>query len=86
MVRDEPWDGIATFARMLWSKGRLEAGLFEHNHAAWYVDAAMREADLIAGKCDTDNTTWNIAYPQPTTNATDINWDNLTILNDAAAE
>jgi hypothetical protein len=86
VVRDEPWDGIATFARMLWSKGRLEAGLFEHNHAAWYVEAAMREADLIAGKCDTNNDSWNIAYPQPTTNATDINWDNLQILNDTAAE
>jgi len=85
VVRDEPWDGIATFARMMWSNGRLEAGLFEHNHAAWYVEAAMREADRIAGKCDTADTTWNIAYPQQTTNATEINWDNLEILNETAA-
>jgi hypothetical protein len=86
VVRDEPWDGVATFARMLWANGGdLEKGLFEHNHASWYVDAAMREAKLIAGKCDTSDSNWNIAYPQPTTNATQINWDNLQVLNESAA-
>lgn len=85
VLRNEPWDGIATFARMLWASEDLEAGLFDHSHADWYVEATKREADLIAGSCDTVTTTWNIAYPQPTTNATDINWDNLQVLNPTAA-
>ena len=86
VLRNEPWDGIATFARMLWANGGIQAGLFDHSHAAWYVEAATREADLIAGNCDTVKTDWDIAYPQPTTNATEINWDNLQILNPTAAD
>jgi len=82
--RDEPWDAISTFARMLWSKPTIEAGLFEHNHASWYVEAAMKEAAAIKGECDTVKTTWDIAFPAPTTNATEINWDNLEIMNPAA--
>jgi hypothetical protein len=85
VLRDEPWDGVATFARMLWAHDSLEAGLFSHNQASWYVEAVVREADVIAGSCDTVKTTWDIAYPQPTTNATEINWDNLQILNATAA-
>jgi len=85
VLRDEPWDGIATFARMLWAHRSIEHGLFEHNHASWYVEAAVREAGVIAGNCDMTKTTWDIAYPQPTTNATEINWDNLQILNPTAA-
>lgn len=86
VMRDEPWDGIATFARMLWANDGIEAGLFDHNHAAWYVEAATREADKIAGNCDTVKATWAIAYPRPTTNATEINWDNLQVLNPVAAD
>lgn len=81
--RDEPWDGIATFARLLWSQPTLEAGLFEHNHASWYVEAAVADSARIAGDCDTSKTDWNIAYPLPT-NSTEINWDNLQVLNPAA--
>lgn len=83
--RDEPWDGIATFARMLWSQPTLEAGLFEHNHAAWYVEAAVADAGRIAGDCDTTKTEWNIAYPVPT-NSTEINWENLQVLNPSAQQ
>lgn len=82
--RDEPWDAVSTFARMLWSKPTIEAGLFEHNHAAWYVEAAMKEAAQIKGECDVVKTTWDIEFPAPTTNATEINWDNLEIMNPAA--
>lgn len=81
--RDEPWDGIATFARMLWANPSLEAGLFEHNRATWYVEAAITDAGRIAGDCKTTKTEWNIAYPVPT-NSTEINWDNLQVLNPAA--
>jgi len=84
--KDEPWDGIATFARLLWSKPTLEAGLFQHNHAAWYVEAATQDARRIAGECETSKADWNIAYPAPTTNATEINWDNLQVMNPAAAQ
>jgi membrane-bound lytic murein transglycosylase B len=86
VLRDEPWDGVATFARMLWANGGIQAGLFDHSHAAWYVEATTREAGKIAGNCDTVKTTWDIAYPRPTTNATEINWDNLQILNPTAAD
>lgn len=82
--RDEPWDAVSTFARMLWSKPTIEAGLFEHNHAAWYVEATMKEAAQIKGECDVVKTTWDIEFPAPTTNATEINWDNLEIMNPAA--
>jgi hypothetical protein len=85
VLRDEPWDAVATFARLLWAHGTLDSGLFAHNHASWYVEAVRREADVIAGSCDTVKTTWDIAYPQPTTNATEINWENLQILNPVAA-
>ncbi|MCO5316409.1 MAG: lytic murein transglycosylase [Solirubrobacterales bacterium] len=83
--RDEPWDGIATFARMLWSKPTVGAGLFSHNHAAWYVEAVTGDADRISGKCKTAKAAWKIAYPRATTNATEINWDNLQVLNPSAA-
>lgn len=83
--RDEPWDGIATFARMLWSNPTLEAGLFAHNHASWYVEAATSDADRIAGKCKTAKAEWKIAYPRATVNATEINWANLQVMNPTAA-
>ncbi len=86
VLRDDPWDGIATFARMLWAHRSIEDGLFSHNQASWYVEAAVREAGVIAGNCDTVKTDWDIAYPQRTTNATQINWDNLQILNAASAK
>lgn len=82
--RNEAWDAIASFARLLWSSPTIEAGLFEHNHAAWYVDAAINDAKLIAGDCETSKATWNIAFPAPAAAVTEINLDNLQILNPAA--
>ncbi|MCB0828960.1 MAG: lytic murein transglycosylase, partial [Solirubrobacterales bacterium] len=82
--RSQPWDAIASFARLLWSEPSIETGLFEHNHAAWYVEAAMADAKLIAGECDTSKATWNIAYPAAGTAVTQINWGNLQILNPSA--
>ncbi|MBK5110143.1 MAG: lytic murein transglycosylase [Thermoleophilia bacterium] len=82
--RGEAWDAIASFARLLWSKPSIRAGLFEHNHAAWYVEATMRDAKQIAGECDRSKATWNIAYPAPATAVTEINWSNLQILNPSA--
>src|SRR4029079_7976750 len=33
-----PADSAATLARMIWAADDLGAGLFQHNHAEWYVD------------------------------------------------
>jgi len=82
--RDEPWDAISTFARMLWSKPTVDAGLFEHNHAAWYIEAVKTEANRVKGECDVVKTSWDISFPMSSTDATEINWDNLVILNAAA--
>ena len=87
VTRDEPWDAISTFARMVWAKGGIEKALFDHNHAAWYVEAVERDAARMAGECVKSKNAWTILYPRPTTNstATEINWDNLQILNGSAA-
>ena len=84
VTRDSPWDGVATFARLIWSEGSVEEALFAHNHAAWYVEAVTRDANRLAGKCEKSKSAWTILYPRPTTNATEINWDNLQILNPVA--
>ena len=86
--RDEPWDAVATFARMLWSEGQIKKGLFSHNQAAWYVEAVMREAKLLAGDCERQPGQWKVAYPlldEAITGNPGINWDNLQILNASAA-
>lgn len=84
VTRDSPWDGVATFARMIWAEGSVEQALFAHNHAAWYVEAVTRDARRLAGECEKSKSAWTILYPRPTTNATEINWDNLQILNPIA--
>ena len=84
VTRDSPWDGVATFARMIWAEGSVEKALFAHNHAAWYVEAVTRDAKRLAGECEKSKSAWTILYPRPTTNATEINWDNLQILNPIA--
>ncbi len=87
VTRDEPWDAVSTFGRMVWAKGGVDKALFDHNHAEWYVEAINRDADRMAGKCAKSENAWTILYPRPTTNstATEINWDNLQILNASAA-
>src|SRR6202012_6114271 len=35
------FDSAFTLAREIWSKGSLEAGVFAHNQAAWYVEEVM---------------------------------------------
>ena len=85
VTRDEPWDAISSFARMIWAKGGVDKALFDHNHAAWYVEAINRDANRMARKCTKSENAWTILYPRPTTNSTEINWDNLQILNASAA-
>jgi membrane-bound lytic murein transglycosylase B len=73
-------DSAATLARMMWSRGGIEAGVFTHNQAAWYVDAVANEADQLAGRCATTTESWTIVLPGDV--ASQINWQNLTLSND----
>jgi Transglycosylase SLT domain len=78
--REDPADSAATLARMIWSQGGLRPGLFEHNHAKWYVDAVLGEADQIEGKCKTSTVDWALALPNAV--IAPINWANLTLSNE----
>jgi Transglycosylase SLT domain len=78
--RDDPDDSAATLARLIWSQGGLRAGLFEHNHAKWYVDAVLGEAERIEGKCKASTVDWALALPNAV--LAPINWDNLTLSNE----
>ena len=78
--REDPADSAATLARLIWSQGGLNAGLFEHNHAKWYVDAVLGEADSIEGKCEVSTVDWALALPNAV--LAPIKWSNLTLSND----
>jgi cell wall-associated NlpC family hydrolase/soluble lytic murein transglycosylase-like protein len=56
-----PADSAATLARMIWSRGGLEAGLFTHNQAEWYVQEVLQQADQIEGKCKVSYRDWAVA-------------------------
>jgi hypothetical protein len=73
-------DSAATLARMMWSRGGVDAGVFTHNQASWYVDAVAHEADRLGGKCVATAESWTIVLPGDV--ASQINWDNLTLSND----
>src|SRR4051794_3000554 len=77
---DDVDDSAATLARLMWSRGGIEAGVFTHNQAAWYVDAVAGEADQLAGKCAVTSKAWTIVLPGDV--ASQINWQNLTLSND----
>jgi membrane-bound lytic murein transglycosylase B len=55
------FDSAATLAREIWSKGSLEAGVFAHNQAAWYVEEVLGEAAEIEGGCKTTYVDWRVA-------------------------
>jgi Transglycosylase SLT domain len=73
-------DSAATLARLMWSRGSVDAGVFTHNQAAWYVDAVANEADRLSGKCAVTTESWVIVLPGNV--AAQINWSNLTLSND----
>ncbi len=77
--RSSPADAAATLARMIWAKGDLRAGLFEHNHAEWYVEAVLADADAMKGSCQVKTVAYSVALPGPT-NAP-INWKNVELSN-----
>ena len=64
---------------MIWAAGSLRAGIFEHNHASWYVEEVLDEAEPLAGKCRVRTVAYAVALPGPT--AIPINWENLELSN-----
>ena len=81
--RESPGDSAATLARMVWAGGGLRAGLFQHNHASWYVEEVLDEASPLAGKCRVRNVSYSIALPGPT--GIPINWENVALSNSLEA-
>jgi hypothetical protein len=73
-------DSAATLARMMWSRGSIDAGVFTHNQATWYVDAVDHEADRLGGRCVATSDDWTIVLPGAV--AAQINWSNLVLSND----
>jgi hypothetical protein len=78
--REDPDDSAATLARLIWSEGGLRAGLFEHNHAKWYVDAVLGEAARIEGECEVGTVEWALSLPNAV--LAPIKWENLTLSNE----
>ncbi|HKH23533.1 MAG TPA: lytic murein transglycosylase [Solirubrobacterales bacterium] len=77
--RETPADSAATLARMIWAADDLRAGLFQHNHAEWYVKAVLNDAESMAGSCQVKTVAYSVALPGPT-NAP-INWSNVELSN-----
>ncbi len=59
--REDPVDSAATLARLIWSRGSIEAGVFSHNQAEWYVQEVLGEADAMAGECRVRYADWALA-------------------------
>jgi cell wall-associated NlpC family hydrolase len=57
----DPADSAATLARLIWSRGSLEAGLFTHNQAEWFVQEVLQEAEQIEGGCKSRYIDWAVA-------------------------
>jgi hypothetical protein len=77
--RRSPADSAATLGRMIWAGGGLEAGIFLHNHAAWYVEEVLDEAARGAGECRVHAVAYSIALPGPT--GAPVNWQNVKLSN-----
>ena len=74
-----PADSAATLARMIWAAGDLRAGLFLHNHAEWYVEAVLQDAEAMKGDCQAKTVAYAVALPGPT--SAPINWRNVELSN-----
>ena len=75
-----PADSAATLARLVWSRGDLQAGIFAHNQASWYVDAVLFQAEALEGECTEQPVEWSFSLPK--TVIAPIEWSNLTLSND----
>jgi hypothetical protein len=54
-------DSAATLAREIWARGSLQAGVFTHNQASWYVEEVMDQAEEIEGGCKVTYMDWRVA-------------------------
>jgi len=54
-------DAAATLARMIWARGSIDAGVFTHNQAEWYVQEVQQEAGEIEGGCKVSYIDWRVA-------------------------
>jgi hypothetical protein len=77
--RSSPADSAATIARMIWAAGDLKAGLFQHNHAEWYIEAVLADAEAMKGTCQVKTVAYSVALPGPAN--TPINWQNVELSN-----
>jgi len=59
--RADPVDSAATLARLFWSRGDLQSGIFAHNQAEWYVRAVLNQADALEGNCRVRYDEWAVA-------------------------
>ena len=75
--RSSPADSAATLARMIWAAGDIRAGLFQHNHAEWYVEAVLADAESMAGTCEVRTVAYSVMLPGPT--SVPINWHNVEL-------
>jgi cell wall-associated NlpC family hydrolase len=57
----DPMDSAATLARLIWSRGSLNAGIFSHNQAQWYVQEVLHQANRIGGGCKVRYADWALA-------------------------
>jgi len=78
--RESIGDSAATVARMIWGAGSIRAGVFQHNHASWYVQEVLDEAEPIAGKCRVRTVAYSISLPGPT--SIPIRWENVELSNE----
>jgi Transglycosylase SLT domain len=72
-----PADSAATLARMIWAAGDIRAGLFQHNHAEWYIEAVLADAESMAGTCEVRTVAYSVMLPGPT--SAPINWQNVEL-------
>jgi len=61
ITRSDPVDSAATLARLIWSRGSIEAGVFSHNQAEWYVQEVLGQAEQIEGECKVRYVDWALA-------------------------
>jgi hypothetical protein len=73
-------DSSAALARMIWAAGGIREGIFAHNHASWYVQEVLDEAEPLRGKCRVRTVAYSVALPGPT--SMPINWENLELSNE----
>ena len=82
--RHSPGDSAATLGAHGLGQRQPGGGIFQHNHASWYVEEVLDEAAPLTGKCSVRNVSYSIALPGPT-GVLPINWENVELSNSLEA-